>query len=347
MIQLSQSTMSSVAVHAIGNKGNDEPLVISKGLLKIDENVQILLTDYFLTPFKKSIFSTFTHSSDLQLNEMFTFVSKIFADPESIYLHSISIAKHLYDQSTHPNIKPGELYVAYFDGCMIENETLDAIGIFKSENKDTFLKVLPTNENYQINSEIGINTNKLDKGCLIFNTEKEKGYKLCVIDQTNKGDEAQYWKNDFLQIIPRNDSYHYTENYMDLCKNFVTEKLPNEFEISKTEQIDLLNRSANFFKNKETFDWNEFSSEVIQQPEIIETFKDFKKEYTTERQIPLVDAFDISETAVKKQVKIFKSVLKLDKNFHIYIHGNKDLIESGIDPANGMKYYKIFYKEES
>jgi len=39
-------------------------------------------------------------------------------------------------------------------------------------------------------------------------------------------------------------------------------------------------------------------------------------------------------------------VLKLDKNFHIYIHGNKELIERGTDP-DGRKYYKIYFEQES
>jgi len=57
------------------------------------------------------------------------------------------------------------------------------------------------------------------------------------------------------------------------------------------------------------------------------------------------DNFDISKQAVKKQARVFKSVLKLDKNFHIYIHGNRDLIEQGVD-NNGRKFYKIYYEEE-
>ncbi|MES1226514.1 MAG: nucleoid-associated protein, partial [Bacteroidota bacterium] len=49
----------------------------------------------------------------------------------------------------------------------------------------------------------------------------------------------------------------------------------------------------------------------------------------------------------KKQAKVFKSVLKLDKNFHIYIHGRRDLIEKGIDEITGKKFYKIYFEEES
>jgi hypothetical protein len=64
-------------------------------------------------------------------------------------------------------------------------------------------------------------------------------------------------------------------------------------------------------------------------------------------EIELPDNFDISVQAVKKQVRVFKSVLKLDKNFHVYIHGDKSLIEKGVDEKTGKKYYKIYYDEEN
>ena len=48
----------------------------------------------------------------------------------------------------------------------------------------------------------------------------------------------------------------------------------------------------------------------------------------------IADNFEISAQAVKRQARIFKSVLKLDKNFHIYIHGNRELIEKGFDRRN-------------
>jgi hypothetical protein len=51
----------------------------------------------------------------------------------------------------------------------------------------------------------------------------------------------------------------------------------------------------------------------------------FREQFSIDRE----DGFSISAEAVKKQSRVFKSVLKLDKNFHIYIHGDKELIERG------------------
>lgn len=344
---LSQSVIENIIVHNVGNKGLGENLKASKNPLQSGDDIKDLLSRYFLNPFKNAVFNHFHHPSELSLNEVYAFASQVFADPSAFFIQSINIAKHLYEQSTHPNIKPGEFYVVYFSGCIVDDEEVDALGLFKSENKDTYLRVFPDGDGYGINSDNGININRLDKGCLIFNAEKDKGYKVCVVDNTNKGEEARYWKDDFLQIKPRNDSYHYTQNYLDMCRTFVTDQLPEQFEVSKTDQIDLLNRSVNFFKKKEQFDFNEFTNEVIQQPEIIDSFKDFRKQFEAEREMPIVDEFDISAPAVKKQARVFKSVLKLDKNFHIYIHGNRELIEQGVDETTGMKFYKIYYREEA
>ena len=59
-----------------------------------------------------------------------------------------------------------------------------------------------------------------------------------------------------------------------------------------------------------------------------------------------LDAFEISDYAVKKQSRVFKSIIKLDKNFHIYVHGDKNKIEKGTD-HEGRKYYILYYDDES
>ena len=207
------------------------------------------------------------------------------------------------------------------------------------------LKVFPKGDGFEIESEKGININKLDKGCLIFNTEKGNGYVVAVFDNTNKGAEAQYWIDDFLHVRQRKDEYYNTQNILSLCKNFVTKELPNQFEVSKADQVDLLNKSVKFFKEKDTFDMDEFTNEVIVQPEVINSFNRYKSDYQKELDIEISDNFTISDTAVKKQARVFKSVIKLDKNFHIYVHGDRNLIEQGQDEKG--KFYKVYYQEEN
>ena len=53
-----------------------------------------------------------------------------------------------------PNIKGGDLFVVYFKDCQLNGETLDAIGLFKSENKSQFLKVLHDEEEWSREAEV-------------------------------------------------------------------------------------------------------------------------------------------------------------------------------------------------
>jgi hypothetical protein len=351
MIAAFEAILSQISVHRVGNKLLDEFYVLSDAPLAIkDEVLNKLLMQYFLHPFEKvNEVYRFMHSSDdLNLNEIYHFCEGIFADPDSFHKTSESITKYLFDQTNHPKIKSGELYIAYFKDVQLEGQLLDAVGIFKSENKEIYLKVYPDTGGFNLEYEPdGININKLDKGCLIFNSEKEEGYKVLVVDQTNRNNEAVYWKDDFLKLRIRNDSFNQTSNTLSIYKNFVSTKLDDEFELTKADKIDLLNKSMKYFKDNDTFDLDEFGDEVLGNPKAIESFKTYKTQYEQDHETEIATTFDISNAAVKKQSRVYKSILKLDRNFHIYIHGDKELIEKGFDEGKHMNYYKVYFKEEN
>jgi hypothetical protein len=350
MITFFEATLAELSIHRIGNKLQDEFYVLSENSLHInDEMLNKLLLQYFLSSFEKvnEIYRLMHPNNDLNLNEVYHFAAEIFADGSTFHENSKKLATYLYEISNHPKIKSGELYVAYFENVQIEGNLHDAIGIFKSETKESYLRVYPEKNGFGLSYEQeAININKLDKGCLIFNTDAAEGYKVAVIDQTNRSAEAVYWKDEFLKLKVRNDNYNQTQNVLGVYKSFVTDKLEEDFEVSRTDKIDLLNRSIKYFKEKESFDLDEFSNEVIANKEGIESFKSYKKNYEEEFDTTIADSFDISEAAVKKQAKSFKSILKLDKNFHIYIHGNKELIEKGFDDDRSMNYYKVYFRDE-
>ena len=106
----------------------------------------------------------------------------------------------------------------------------------------------------------------------------------------------------------------------------------------------MLNDTISYFQERDSFSLDEFSEQVIRQPEVAESFARFKQEYEQERDIRIEDEFGISDSAVKKQARSYKSVIKLDRNFHIYVHGNRGLLEQGEDEKG--KFYKVYYEEE-
>ncbi len=156
------------------------------------------------------------------MNEVYAFVRKIFEERESFIQQSALLAQFLYSKSTHVKVKEGEFYVVMFDDVPFEGDFTRAIGLFKSETKETFLKVFQHGQSWEVIQEEGVNINKLDKGCLIFHTNTNEGFKVCVVDATNKQNDAQYWVTDFLQVTPYSDSFHHTDKYLSLCKSFIT-----------------------------------------------------------------------------------------------------------------------------
>jgi 37-kD nucleoid-associated bacterial protein len=340
--------IKNAIVHKVGNPTRGEELKLSANALTLnDPVVQSLLIKYFLGAINENDLYRFTHLHDLQLNEMYNYVAAIFKDGDELKAQSNKIAQFLYSKSTHVKVKEGELCVVCLEKIPFENEFVSALGIFKWENKETFLKVLQHGQSLELVQEDGISINKPDKGCLVFKTASAEGYKLCVIDHTNKQQDAQYWINDFLQVQPLADSYHHTDKYLALCKQFVTNEYADKFEVSKSDQLDMLNRSIDYFKTHDQFSLQEFTGEVMHHTEVVDSFMHYKKNFEAAKNYEIDHEFDINLSAVKKQQKLFRSVLKLDKNFHIYIHGRRDLIEKGVDEGTGRKFYKIWFDEET
>lgn len=351
MISFFEATLKSLSVHHTGNKLLEEYYKLSDHPLALsDELMSNLLMQFFLKPFEKTneVYRLFHPSDNLHLNDVFHFVSGIFEENEMFHAYSQQLAKNLYDVANHPKIKSGEFYVVLFEKVQIEGEQLDAIGIFKSETKDTYLKVFPKDDGFNISYEQdGISINKLDKGCLIFNTDKEKGYKVVVFDQTKSvNDAAFYWKDEFLKVIIRNDNYNQTNTLMSVYKSFVTQKLDDTYEVEKADKVDLLNKGLKYFKEKETFDIDEFKAEVIGNEKAGVDFENYKENYAAEYETPILSTFEISDSAVKKQTKSFKNVIKLDKNFSVQVHGSRDMIVKGYDDEKALNYYKLYFRNE-
>ncbi len=346
MISSDIATIDKLVLHRVGNKSADEGVRYSKTAIDVEENINTLLLKYFFSPFKDEDYFHFYHESGLELHELYQYSKRIFADPDCLYDQSLQIVKHLYNSSHHPKIKSGEVYICYIQDCIVDGETVDGIGIFKSESKETYLKINPYSDGFEIRSEDGINVKKLDKGCLIFNIEEENGYIVAQIDKVSKQSEAHFWSDDFLHVEQLTNNYYQTRSTLELCKEFVEKKLSDDFEVNMLDKSDLLNKSAKFFKEKETFDMDSFTEEVFQQPEVAESFNNFRADFEEKNAMSLDNQFDISNNAVKKQARFFKSVIKLDKNFHVYVHGNRERIERGYDNARNLNYYTLYFEEE-
>lgn len=347
MINHFEARLSQVSVHHIpqaemssGPRFSDAPFHFD------NEEMKEALLKLFFGSFKEPEYFKFSHLEE-NSNVLYSLAKMAFDNPSAIHELSVEMAQHLYKQSNHPNIKPGDFIVSLVEDVLIDDEMLTALVLVKSETKQSFLKVREQHNSQGLQLDRGMPLNKLDKACIIFNTEAEQGYKCCIIDKSSGGEEAVFWRKYFLDVERQFNDYQKTKVYIQATKGFIDERLKPLYDVEKQDEAQLLNLSKDFFKSNEDFEEATYLDSLFgDQEEIKDEFKSYRHDYEEQQGHALYDNFKVSQAAVKNQNKVFKSVIKLDKNFHIYIHGNREMIEKGTDEM-GRKYYKLYFDNEA
>jgi hypothetical protein len=349
MLNLYNAQIESISLHRVGNKSKNETAFLSTEPFTLNDEMAGLLKEYFFKPFreKEENYYKFYNDVDLEFNEVYNAVTKIFDDSTETHQVSKKITSHLFEQSNHPHIKNGEVYVVHFSDMVMDNQKFDAVGIFKSELKHDFLQFKETEQNLEILIRQGININKLDKGCIVFNTQKEDGYKVLSVD-SNRYD-AKYWLENFLGLIPLTDENFYTKNYLKFCQNFAKDVvLPAE---DKQQEVLFMNRAVNHFAKNDNFEETSFLNEVMENPELIPEFKHYKVEKGPKYSIEDVSNFDIANKAVSDARKKIKNVINLDTNIQIKLdfinpESAEKFVEKGWDEERQMYYYLVYFNKE-
>ena len=349
MINLYSAHIASLSIHRVGNKSKNEPILLSEEIYKTNDEITPLLKEFFLKPFrdKEENYFQFGHETDLEFNELYDLASEIFSDPSKIHELSKKITRHLYDQSMHPHIKSGEVFVAFFENLQIDNEKLNGIGIFKSELKQDFLQFTEKENQLEAYLQQGVNLNRLDKGCLIFELKKEEGFKILSVD-SNRYD-ARYWLESFLGVDACQDDNFHTKKYLKFCQDFAKDVvLPAE---DKKQEVLFMNRAVNHFAKNDNFLESAFMNEVIENPDLIPEFNHYKNEKAPKYSIEDLTSFPIANTAVTAARKKIKNVINLDTNIQIKLdfinpESAEKFIEKGWDEEKQMYYYLVYFNQE-
>lgn len=351
MYDFKQTEIEEIIIHGIGNRAKEEEISLSTDVLNLTEAQKAVLLTYYLNPFKTDDYFQFIGEDAAEPetrfngNRMYGLVRELYKDPELFVETSQKIAAFLFELTTHPKITTGELHVVKFNQCIVGEELVSAVGFFKSETKEPFIKLIQKNNGIDVEREQGISLNKVDRACLIFNLDKENGYRILNVDKT-KGDALAHWQYEFLCIKQRQEDFFNTNNLISLIKNFSEEVLIEDNNIKPSEQIAFIQRTEEFLKHKEQFSSEEFIEEVIGDQEISEAFNNYIPNFENNFDLQIQKEFPVSKQALKSNKKYFKSVIKLDKSFHVYVHTNPENLEKGFDSARAMKFYKLYFKEE-
>lgn len=349
MLNLHPAQIESLSIHRVGNKSRNEGLFLSDEAAPLNDELHALLKEYFLKPFrdKEQNYYQFVHETDLEFHDLYEMVNAVFNNPLKAHEGSQKIARLLFEQSQHPHIKPGEVYVAYFENLLMDNERTEAIGIFKSELKHDFLQFEEKSGNLNMLLEQGVNLNKLDKGALIFNVNKDEGYKILSVD-SNRYD-TKYWLDQFLGVDVFADENFNTKSYLKFCQNFAKDVvLPAE---DKQQEVMFMNRAVNHFAKNDDFKEGEFLNDVMENPDLIPEFQNYKTEKAPKYKVEDLTEFPVSNTAVSAARKKIKSVINLDTNMQIKLdfvnpESAEKFIEKGWDPEREMYYYLVYFNKE-
>ena len=349
MINLFNTHIESLSIHKVGNKSRNEAIFLSENQYNLNDEIVPLLKEYFFKSFreKEENYFQFAHEVDLEYNDMFNLATEIFTNPSSVHDVSKKITQHLFEQSNHPHIKNGEVYVTYLTNVSIDNNVVDAVGIFKSELRTDFLQFEEKNSSLEMILLEGINLNKLDKGCLIFNHKKEEGYKILTID-SNRYD-AKYWLEHFLSVDAFQDENFMTKKYLKFCQEFAKEVVfPAE---DKKQEVMFMNRAVNHFAKNDNFEETAFLNEVMDNPDLIPEFKSYKADRGEKYSIEDVTSFPIANAAVTDARKSIKNVINLDTHIQIKLdfinpESAEKYVEKGWDEEKQMYYYLVYFNKE-
>ncbi|MFT5752849.1 MAG: hypothetical protein ACI924_000049 [Flavobacterium sp.] len=349
MINLFNAHIDNLSIHRVGNKSRNEAIFLSENPYRLNDEIMPLLKEYFFKPFreKEENYFQFAHDVDLEYNDMYNLATEIFNNPSEVHNISKKITSHLFEQSNHPHIKNGEVYVAYLSNVSIDNNVVDAIGVFKSEIQTDFLQFEENGSSLEMILKQGINLNKLDKGCLIFNYKKEEGYKILTID-SNRYD-ARYWLEHFLSVDAFQDENFMTKKYLKFCQDFAKDVvLPAE---DKQQEVLFMNRAINHFAKNDAFEESAFLNEVMENPQFIPEFKNYKVDKGEKYSIEDVTDFPIANAAVTDVRKKLKNTIHLDTNVQIKLDFvNSDsaqkFVEKGWDEEKQMYYYLVYFNKE-
>ena len=350
-LDFKQVEIQDVIIHGVGNRTKEEDNFSSNNVLKLDESQKSILLSYYLSQFKKDEYFEFTgdefmgNEEGLDSNLIFNNIKDINKSPDEFIEKSKIIAKQLYLATTHPKILSGDLHIVKFSNIIYKDEVITAIGLFKSETEEPFIRVIENGENKEIERQQGLGLKKVDRSCLILNTEKDKGYRILNVDKT-KGEVNAHWTFDFLKLKRKQESYSFTNDFISMSISFADEVLIQDNDIKISDQVQFLQRTEAYLIATDELTLDNFSEEVIGNKEIIKEFEKYIDSFSDDYDIEIMKEFEISNDAVKENKKNFKLILSLDNNFKVNINGDGEDIEIGFDEARDMKFYKIYFKEE-
>lgn len=341
MTTFQHSLLTEIAIHHAGSKPSD--LFISENTTRLpDEEDVKRMVRHFTRGFLMDAPNQFVEKDGI-VSETANLMMSVFQNEMSFFEGTVRLTEIYQQFAVKHHEGSGEIIFCKFEIPEHEDQVRHSgIGFYITEGRTDFLQLDRANNTYSMSLNEGIPLKKMPRAVLFLYDEKE-GLRL-LFRKWDPGISGNPFREEFLQCRPVVNDYHYTASHLSLMKSYMDQEMEEEDKLSR---IDALNKSLTYLQENDHFDMNEFESKVFEDPEQVRSFDEFRKNYTKEHDLDIVDEFDISQGAVKKSQRYIRSVIKLDKNFHVYVHGNKQNIVRGYDTEKDMYFYTLYFREES
>lgn len=341
MKNLTQPSISHISIHTIHHKPNNiefRQVPVTLG----DEKENCNLAKALLKGFNRDAVYRFSSGESGEISAFEIFVNEFTGSSAEFNDFSAGLARE-WIKSDHEETKEHELIFCQFRDIQTGTENSIGYGIFLINSFEKFVQIIRTNHDVSIRLMEGVNLKKLKYSALIIPGADQNQADLYFKDNVYEF-KSDVFIDRYLRAKPVRNNFYNTANHLNILKAYVDHELQDAEPLEKIEKIA---RTADYFSSHDHFDQKEYNSAIFDNPGQREAFDKFREQYAMDKDINIVDEFDVSPGAVKKNFSRIRSVIKLDRNFHVYVHGNRQNIVRGYDPERGKHYYQLFFDEES
>lgn len=333
-------SIDRVTIQVVGNKTLGDGISFAYNTTDCSDiflHIKTLLSNTFNVQEEKR----FDFVGSLELNPVYKFSSAIFDDLELFVSQSQNLARYLYDQSLHPNIKSGDFFVIH--GLFsVDDVNKNGLVFLKSEKKDVLISTINDGHNITAAPVYGMSLKTLDKGCIVINDCRDDGFRVLTIDKTNNGTDAHYWTESFLHVVDRDDDFHSTSKVADFCSGYVRELKKEKDDLYSAAKAKM---ASQLLAQNETVTPEHIKTIFCDTVEAAHKFDVFKVQFEESHGV-LPQEFTPCQAALKRKPVTKLNSVKLGKDFEVKVLNPEANIEHGYDEEKGMRYYKLYFNEE-
>jgi hypothetical protein len=306
-----------------------EPSIFPEG----DDWTGQLFNYYFLSNFSSESAGVLdaNHAFFPELKDL---LERYFQKEELSGIHSALIEK--WAEASGTTNEDTFWFTAAWDSFVLDEYEGRAIGFYFGREQNNFLNMNGADPLILR----GMPMKKPEFACLIL-PDGLDGYLIYLTEPNTSA-----WSKSVFPYLRQSDDSFHAKEFFKMCKSFSEDVIVKEQHQPREQQVAFLADSLEYTNKNKSVNFDNFKQEVLKEASVIDAFDQFQEKYTEERKWNPPDQFAVTDQMQNQAKKFVKSIIKLDKNFHIYVHGNKERIEKGFDEVRKLNYYTLWFDAE-